>query len=90
MPWLLLALGAFLVWMSWDALRLLGEIRPLSNREIDHAVMGPGNKRLSEWGRIRARNWLSAHNSLELALAWLFLISGLACIALGLGELWIA
>lgn len=87
MPWLLLALGALLVWMGFDALRVLGPIRPLGDREVDRAVLGPGNKGLSKWGRNYAGRWLPAHNSLESLLAWLFLLSGLICLAFGVWEL---
>jgi hypothetical protein len=87
-PWLLIALGAGLLWAGWDALRHLGSVRPLTDREVDRAVLGEGSRPLSEAGQAWFRRRLPAHNSLERLLACTFILAGAACVAGGALLLW--
>jgi hypothetical protein len=88
MAWLLIAIGAALLWAGWDALVHLGVVRPLTDRELDRAVLGEGSPRLSEVARLLTRRMVPAHNSLERLLAWLFVIVGAVCVLGGAWLLW--
>jgi hypothetical protein len=84
MTWFLLIGGSVLVWAAWDALRTLGVVRTLRDEEVDRAVLGARGKRLSDIGRLHARPMLPSHFGLETLVAWVFLLGGLVCLALGL------
>jgi len=87
-PWILLVLGVALVWAGWDALIHLGLVRSLTDREVDRAVLGNGDKTLSNFGRRLARRWMPAHNSLEQLVACVFVLAGAGSAVCGAWLLW--
>jgi hypothetical protein len=88
--WILIAMGVALLWAGWDALVQLGAARPLTEGELDRAVLGEGGKRLSDAGRFLLRRMAPAHNAMERLLAAVFILAGAAFVAGGVLLLWSA
>ena len=82
MNWLLLPIGMALIWAGWDAFVQLGVVRPLTRKEISKAIYGLPHIEVSKPMERRARKYIPAHNSLEITLALLFILSGIVMMGL--------